>query len=196
MEALDTTPSSSGWTDPSETMGPNKSFIYYLLSGISITATRQCLSQFSIAEKRHHDQNNSYKGQHFTGAGLQFGGLLHYHQGRKHCGTKADMVLERVILYPDRQVAEREWDTGYQVRHVSAWDPRAQPQGYIFSRPYLLTVPLPVGLRGLFYLNHHTERGPLCGPEWSPTLNFSTTFALTWGYDPVSHQVLDLGIKP
>ena len=31
----------------------------------------QCLSQGCTAVNRHHDQGNSYKGQHFIGAGLQ-----------------------------------------------------------------------------------------------------------------------------
>ena len=31
-----------------------------------------CLSLGFIAVKRHHDQGNSYKGKHLTGAGLQF----------------------------------------------------------------------------------------------------------------------------
>ena len=36
--------------------------------------------------KKHHDQGNSYKGKHFIGAGLQFRGLVYYHQGGTHSG--------------------------------------------------------------------------------------------------------------
>ena len=49
--------------------------------------------RISIAVKRHHDHSNSYK--EFIGAGLQFRGLVHYHHGRKHGGTQADVVLEK-----------------------------------------------------------------------------------------------------
>jgi hypothetical protein len=44
--------------------------------------------------KRHCDFSNSYRGKHLTGAGLQFRGLVHYHQGRKHINMQADIVLE------------------------------------------------------------------------------------------------------
>jgi hypothetical protein len=38
---------------------------------------------------------NSYKkGKHLTGAGLQFRGSVHYHPGRKHGSTQADMLME------------------------------------------------------------------------------------------------------
>ena len=36
---------------------------------------RTVLVRVSIAEKRHHDQGNSYKGQHLIGAGLQVQGF-------------------------------------------------------------------------------------------------------------------------
>jgi hypothetical protein len=45
--------------------------------------------------KRHHDRGNSYKGKHLIGAGLQFGGLVHYHHGRRDGGTQADIVLKK-----------------------------------------------------------------------------------------------------
>jgi hypothetical protein len=52
-----------------------------------------------LAVKRHHDQGNSYKGQHFIGAGFQFRGSVHYHRGGKHGGLQADMVLEEPEFY-------------------------------------------------------------------------------------------------
>ena len=42
-----------------------------------------------------HDLGNSYKGEHFIGAGLQFRALDHYCHGGKHSGMKADMVLKK-----------------------------------------------------------------------------------------------------
>ena len=56
-----------------------------------------CLRQCFIAVKRHHDHDNSYKGKHLIGAGLQFRGLVYYHHGRKHGGVQADMVLEKLL---------------------------------------------------------------------------------------------------
>ena len=49
----------------------------------------------SNAGKRYHDHGNCYKGKHLIGAGLQFGGLVHYHNGEKHDSVQADMVVER-----------------------------------------------------------------------------------------------------
>ena len=51
------------------------------------------LVRASIAVKRQYDHSNSYKGEHLTGASLQFSGLDHCHRG----GTQADMVLERQL---------------------------------------------------------------------------------------------------
>jgi hypothetical protein len=73
-----------------------------------------CLFVFFIAVKRHHDHNNSYKGKHLIGAGLQFRDSVHYHHGGKHGGTQAGRVLKRDLrdLYRDQQAARRESDTG------------------------------------------------------------------------------------
>jgi hypothetical protein len=53
-----------------------------------------CLRQCFIAVKSHRDHDNSYKGKHLIGAGLQFRGLVHCHHGWEHGGVLADMVLE------------------------------------------------------------------------------------------------------
>ena len=68
---------------------------------------------FFIAVKTHHDHGNSYKGKHFTGAGLQFRGLVYYHYGRKHGGMQADMVLEEELraLHLDQQAAGRDFES-------------------------------------------------------------------------------------
>ena len=54
----------------------------------------------SIAVKKQHDQGNSYKGQYFIGAGLQFSDLVHYHHGGKHGSVQADMALRVLHLDP------------------------------------------------------------------------------------------------
>lgn len=41
------------------------------------------LSEASVAVKGHSDHDNSYKGKHLIGSGLQFKGLVHYHHGWK-----------------------------------------------------------------------------------------------------------------
>ena len=44
------------------------------------------------------------------GLAHRFIGLVHYHHGRKHGGTQADMVLEKElrVLHPDPKAAGRE----------------------------------------------------------------------------------------
>lgn len=48
---------------------------------------RNCF-RISIAVKRHCDHNNSYKRKHLIRAGLQFGGSVPYHHGRKHAASR------------------------------------------------------------------------------------------------------------
>ena len=62
---------------------------------------------------RHHDQGNSYKGQHLTGAGLQFQRfsplkLWQETHGREHGSVQAHMVPEKElrVLHLDLQAAE------------------------------------------------------------------------------------------
>lgn len=43
---------------------------------------QQCLSLGFITVNIKHDQGNSYKGKQLIGAGLQFTGLIYYHQDR------------------------------------------------------------------------------------------------------------------
>lgn len=60
--------------------------------------------------KKHHDHENSYKGRHVIGAGLQFRCLGHSY-GVRHGGTaQADMVLEKELraLCLGQKVAERD----------------------------------------------------------------------------------------
>jgi hypothetical protein len=53
------------------------------------------LVRVSIAEKRHHDQGNSYKG-HLIGVAYSFRGQVHYHNGRKHGSIRPVMVQEEL----------------------------------------------------------------------------------------------------
>ena len=73
-----------------------------------------CISQYSIAVKRHHDHGKSSKGERLIGVGLHFRGLVHYQHGRKHGIRQEDKVLEKElgILHLDLQAAGRERDTG------------------------------------------------------------------------------------
>jgi hypothetical protein len=57
----------------------------------------QCLSQGCTAVNRHHDQGNSYKGQHFIGAGLQFRGSVCCHHGGKLGSIQTGMEELRVL---------------------------------------------------------------------------------------------------
>jgi hypothetical protein len=50
----------------------------------------------------------SSKGKYFTGAGLEFRGLIHYHHGRKHGGMQADMVLEKELRVLNRISSQQE----------------------------------------------------------------------------------------
>ena len=47
----------------------------------------QCL-RVSIAEKRHHDQGKSYKGQHLIGLAYRFRGSVHQHQGGSRAASR------------------------------------------------------------------------------------------------------------
>ena len=75
--------------------------------------------------KRHHDQGNSYTGQHLIGDWLtdpegqsiiikaesmaRFRGLTHCHGG-KHGSMQADMMLEETrVLHLDPQAAEGDF---------------------------------------------------------------------------------------
>jgi hypothetical protein len=67
--------------------------------------------EFSIPVKRHHDYDNSYKGKHLIGTGLQLRGSVHYLHHRKHGSMQADMVLEKELRFlhlDHRQQAKRK----------------------------------------------------------------------------------------
>ena len=59
--------------------------------------------------KRHHDQDNLYKGKHLIGAGLQFQSFSPLSSWKKHGSMQADMVLEKEprVLHLDPKAARR-----------------------------------------------------------------------------------------
>jgi hypothetical protein len=53
-----------------------------------------CLSQCSIAVKRHYDQKQLLQKKALIwGLAYSFRDLVHYHHGGEHGGTQADVVL-------------------------------------------------------------------------------------------------------
>jgi hypothetical protein len=59
--------------------------------------------------KRHHDQGNSYKGKHLTGADLQFQRFSPLSYGRKHGNIHADMLEKKLrVLHLDPKPARRK----------------------------------------------------------------------------------------
>ena len=67
-----------------------------------------CLSLGFIAAKRHHDQDNSYKGKHLIGAGLQVQRCSPLSSWQKHGSLQVDMVLEELrVLQVDLKKARR-----------------------------------------------------------------------------------------
>jgi hypothetical protein len=56
------------------------------------------LVRVSIAVNRHHDQGNSYKGQHLIGAGLQVQRFSPLSSRWEHGNFQADMVQEELTV--------------------------------------------------------------------------------------------------
>ena len=54
-----------------------------------------CFSLGFKAVKRHHDQGNSYEGEHLIGTVLS---SVHYHHGGKHGSIQADIVLDEFSI--------------------------------------------------------------------------------------------------
>lgn len=66
---------------------------------------KTCWLRVSFAVMRHHDQDNSYKGQ----LTYKFWGSVHYHHGEKHGSFQADLVLEGLrVLSLDLQASKGE----------------------------------------------------------------------------------------
>ena len=97
-------------------MNPREIHVFILpLSFANPTPFNVCFRnhlRVSITVKRYHDKGHSYKRKHLIGAGLQFGGSVHFHHGGKHDGMQADMVLEKElrVQHLDRQAVGRGSD--------------------------------------------------------------------------------------
>lgn len=71
-----------------------------------------------IAVKGHQDHGNSYKRKHLAGIRLQFRVLIHYHHGRKHSSTQADMGWRsswEFYIRIHRQQEEHETGPGLSI---------------------------------------------------------------------------------
>jgi hypothetical protein len=69
----------------------------FLVPLLPLSVVSSVCLRVSIAVKRYHGHNNSYKGKHLIGAGLPFQYLVHYHHGGNHGSMQADMVLEKEL---------------------------------------------------------------------------------------------------
>ena len=64
------------------------------------------LIRVSIAVKRHHDQGDSYKGQHLVGAGLQVQSFSPLSSRWEHGSFKESLALEELrVLHLDLTAA-------------------------------------------------------------------------------------------
>ena len=83
----------------------------HLLLGLSRCPDRQksvCLSQGFTAVNRHHDQDNSYKGQHLIGIGLQVQRFSSLSSRWEYGSIQADMVQKELrILHLHLKAARR-----------------------------------------------------------------------------------------
>ena len=101
----------------------------------------------SVAGKRHHDQDNSYKGKHFIGAGRQVPRFSSLYQGRNRGSIQGGTALEELrVLLHDRTIARRYCppggqEEGLQVHPQSDTLPPTRPH-LAPTRPQLLIVPL------------------------------------------------------
>jgi hypothetical protein len=97
--------------------------------------------------KRHHDQGNSYKGQHLIGAALQFQRFVHYCHGREHDSLHPDMVLEKKLRVLHLYIEAASRDCVPHWHNLSIGDVKACPHSDTLhpARPYLLIMPLPLG---------------------------------------------------
>lgn len=110
--------------------------------------------------KRHYEHRNFYKEKHFTGACLQFRGLVHYHQDRQHGSLKVYMVLEKELsaLHLDPQASRREWKTLGMTWASEISKPTPSdvfPWIMAPTRPPLTILPIFMSLWSHFHSNHH-----------------------------------------
>ena len=106
----------------------------YIISALITTNLSQVFNlRVSIALKRHYDQDNSYKGQHWIGAGLQvlrFSPLSSWWKAWQHPGKPEKLTSRQLV-----------------GRSLKA---HSQNDTFLPTRPHLLILPLPGP-----YSNHH-----------------------------------------
>jgi hypothetical protein len=110
---------------------------------ISITANIKVVVLRFSAVNRYHDQGKSYKGQHFTGAGLQFKRFSPLSSRREHGNVWAGMVQEalRVLLWPLEDWLQ--WLGVGSQSPLPQWHTSSNKATPTPTRPYLLMVLLP-----------------------------------------------------
>lgn len=82
--------------------------------GRSASSADLCLSQGSIAVKKHHNQGSSYVGKCLVGGLLSFQGLACYHHVEEHGGRREEWQR---ALHPAHQAAGREFVGAGRQRH-------------------------------------------------------------------------------
>jgi len=108
--------------------------------------------------KRHHDQDNPYKGKHSVVSGLQFPRFSPSYHGRRHDNVQADKVQEKElrVLHLDPKTMRRSWlpqatsrrflPPQIEPEHKKETS-KAHPHSDVLppTRPHLLAMPLPTG---------------------------------------------------
>ena len=91
-----------------------QSYIFYSLAKLAKEQDTGCLSQCSIAVKRHHDHGNFFNRKHLIGAGLQFQRFsplplwqgAWQHTGRHGAGEIAESSTSRFIGRGKRETSK------------------------------------------------------------------------------------------
>ena len=69
--------------------------------------------------KRHRGHDNFYKRKHLIGAD-SLRGLVHYHHGGKHGGTRADMITDgSASRFDGSRKREMMWDSPLYAVNIS-----------------------------------------------------------------------------
>jgi hypothetical protein len=99
---------------------------------------------YNACLKVHHEQVNSYKGQHLIGADLQLISLAHYH-GAKHGGVQTGMVLEKEVRIPHLDLKAAIRLEFHNMWSLNIGDIKAHSHHDIIplTRPHLLIVSFP-----------------------------------------------------
>lgn len=82
-------------------------WIYFFKGVWSVTGRRQCLSLGSMAVRRHHDHDNSYRRKRL-GLTYRVRGLVHYQHGGQH-GRSAERSSWEFYIQICKQQEESHW---------------------------------------------------------------------------------------